>query len=142
MGYITKTPLTVRYSETDRMGIVHHSRYYPWFECGRTDFTKQIGLTYSQMEEQGVLMPLIESSARYLEGARYEDEIVVETTLCQMGPVRCRFAYRVVRVCDGKLLATGNTSHAFVDSTFKPMNLKKKHPELFAAMSALVTAED
>lgn len=139
MDCVSETPLTVRYSETDRMGIVHHSRYYPWFECGRTDFTKKIGLTYSQMEEIGVLMPLIESSAKYMEGARYEDELVVETTLCSMGAVRCRFAYRVIRIRDGKLLATGNTSHAFVDRSFKPINLKKKYPDLFQAMNALVT---
>lgn len=139
MDYTSKTKLTVRYSETDRMGIVHHSRYYPWFECGRTDFTKQAGITYSDMEAQGVLMPLIESSAKYIEGARYEDEITIETTLQSMGAVRCSFSYRVVRDNDNKLLATGSSSHAFVNSKFKPINLKKKRPELYDAFCRLVT---
>lgn len=140
MGYTSRTKLTVRYSETDRMGIVHHSRYYPWFECGRTDFTKQAGITYSEMEAQGVLMPLIESSAKYIEGAKYEDEITVETTLQSMGAVRCCFAYRVVRNRDSKVLATGTTTHAFVNAAFRPINLKKKRPSLYEAFCHLVSA--
>jgi len=58
---MTETFLTVRYSETDRMGIVHHSRYYPWFEIARSDFIKQIGIKYSELEEKGILMPLVET---------------------------------------------------------------------------------
>ncbi len=138
MGCISKTPLTVRYAETDRMGIVHHSRYYPWFECGRTDFIKLSGMTYSQMEACGVLLPLVETSAKYIEGARYEDEIVVETSLESLGAVRCCFCYSVVRRADGKVLATGKTAHAFVNGDFRPINLKKKHPLLWEQLGALL----
>ena len=75
---MTETFLTVRYSETDRMGIVHHSRYYPWFEIARGDFIKQIGLKYSELEAKGIMMPLIETGAKYHGSCTYEDEVVIE----------------------------------------------------------------
>ena len=71
MAYKSKTYLTVRYAETDMMGIVHHSRYYPWFEQARTDFIKETGMSYSQMEKMGILLPLVETGARYLNGLTY-----------------------------------------------------------------------
>ena len=64
MAYISKSYLTVRYAETDMMGIVHHSRYYPWFEVARTDFIKSTGISYSEMEQQGILLPLTETGAK------------------------------------------------------------------------------
>ena len=64
MAYISQTRLTVRYAETDMMGVVHHSRYYPWFEQARTDFIKETGLTYSDMERMGILLPLIETGCK------------------------------------------------------------------------------
>ena len=64
MAYISQTRLTVRYAETDMMGVFHHSRYYPWFEQARTDFIKETGLTYSDMERMGILLPLIETGCK------------------------------------------------------------------------------
>lgn len=54
MAFVSETHLTVRYAETDMMGIVHHSRYYPWFEVARTDFIKKIGMSYTEMEKMGI----------------------------------------------------------------------------------------
>ncbi|MBQ6558755.1 MAG: thioesterase family protein, partial [Clostridia bacterium] len=65
MSYTSETFLTVRYAETDMMGIVHHSRYYPWFEVARTEFIKKTGLTYTEMEQMGILLPLTETGAKY-----------------------------------------------------------------------------
>jgi len=70
----SETRLVVRYAETDQMGIVHHSNYPVWFEAGRTDFIKGIGLPYSKIEEKGILLPLIELKCCYRGAARYEDE--------------------------------------------------------------------
>ena len=77
MRFVSKTELRVRYAETDRMGLVHHSRYYPWFEIARGDFIKQSGMSYRAMEEAGVLLPLTETGAKYLDGLKYDEEAVI-----------------------------------------------------------------
>lgn len=140
--HVSQTPITVRYCETDQMGVVHHSRYYSWFECGRTDFIKLAGITYTQLENEGVLIPLVQSAAKYIEGAKYEDEIVIKTRLISLGVARCTFFYEAVRTADNKLLAIGRTVHAFVGRNFKPINLKKKQPEFYERLSALVCSEN
>lgn len=128
---IGETELKVRYVETDQMGIVHHSNYYAWFEVGRTEFTKLCDMTYSYMEIQGIMMPVIESSCKYIEGAKYEDEIIIKTWIENLGRARVTFKYDVVRKMDNKLLAQGSTSHAFVGDNFRVVNLKKKKPEIW-----------
>jgi acyl-CoA thioester hydrolase len=129
-----RTAIKVRYSETDRMGIVHHSRYFPWFEVGRSEFIAAAGMTYSQVEEAGLLFPLIESGAKYIEGAVYEDDLIIRTVLAGLGKVRCRFEYEVIRVRDQKTIATGFTEHAFVDASFHPVNAKKKFPKIWSIL--------
>ncbi len=131
---VTNTALTVRYCETDRMGIVHHSRYYPWFEVGRTAWIKALGYSYGQMEEDGVLLPLTETHCSYLLGAKYEDELVIQTRLTALSAARCTFSYTVLR--GDEVLAKGRTVHGFVNGDFKPMNLKKMHPALWGSLAA------
>ena len=121
--YINESKLKVRYVETDQMGIVHHSNYYPWFEVGRSDFIMKSGITYSQMEKEGVLLPLVESYCKYNEGAKYEDDIIIKTFIESISPVKVIFNYDVIREKDGKLLAKGKTTHAFVDKNFKIVKL-------------------
>ncbi len=125
--YISESKLKVRYVETDQMGIVHHSNYYPWFEVGRSDFILETGISYSQMEEEGVLLPLVESYCKYSEGAKYEDDIIIQTFIEELSPVKVIFNYNVIRERDNKLLAKGKTTHTFVNKEFKIVNLKKKH---------------
>lgn len=135
--YTSETKLTVRYVETDKMGIVHHSNYYPWFELARGDFIKKIGMKYSEMESLGIMMPLVESYCKYYEGAKYEDEIVIETSIEKITPVKVIFNYNVIRELDGKLLAKGKTTQTFIDKDFKIVNLKKKHSDLWEKMEQL-----
>src|SRR5689334_1528891 len=92
-----------RYAETDAMGIVHHSRYIPWFEIGRTEFIRAHGYSYRQLEEMGVLLAVIELQVRYRAPARYDDEIIVYTRLVELGRVRLRFAYQVYNESTGQL---------------------------------------
>jgi len=128
--------LTVRYCETDRMGIVHHSRYYPWFEMGRTAFFKQMGYSYGALEKEGVQLPLTETHCSYLKGACYEDELIIQTRLTALTAARCEFSYTVLRA-DEKL-AQGRTVHGFVDGQFRPIALKKKRPELWQELAAVL----
>ena len=138
MSYISETYLTVRYAETDMMGIVHHSRYYPWFEVARTEFIKKTGLTYSEMEQMGILLPLTETGAKYHLGLKYEDEVVVKCRITKLTVARCEFGYEVYRLPDMTLATEGRTSHGFVGKDFKPLNLKKQFPEVWEKLSGLI----
>lgn len=73
------------------MGIVHHSNYLIWFEAGRMDFIKRSKISYSQMEEEGVLIPLAESNCKYIVGTRYEDELIIKTWAKELTPVKVEF---------------------------------------------------
>lgn len=140
MKMASELKLTVRYAETDMMGIVHHSRYFPWFEAARTEFIKQTGVSYTQMEKSGILLPLSEAGAKYIKGLLYEDVVIVTTRLEQLTVARCRFAYEVYRESENcrELCAKGFTMHGFTDAEFKPINLKKKNPELWDKLNDLV----
>jgi YbgC/YbaW family acyl-CoA thioester hydrolase len=117
------TTLRVRYPETDQMGVVHHIHYLVWFEVGRTELMRSAGCSYARMEKDGVWMPVIEATCRYLSPARYDDEVRVHTQLSEVTRVRARFEYRIERVADGKLLATGATRHASTDQRGVPCRM-------------------
>lgn len=107
----------VRYQETDQMGIVHHSVYFIWFEAGRTEWMRERGLAYRECEEQGWLLPLVESGAKYLKPAHYDDIVEVETVLLSGQGVLFEFQYTVRR--GEQILATGFTKHVCVDKNYK-----------------------
>lgn len=131
----SKTTITVRYAETDRMGIAHHSNYPVWFEIGRTDFIKMFGTTYSEMEAAGVMMPVLNLTCHYDKPAQYEDKLIVRTWCIHMAGARIEFTYSVKKVLDDGTeveLGYGTTEHAVVDAkTFRPCNIKKRMPELY-----------
>ncbi len=134
----TQTRLTVRYAETDQMGVVHHAVYAVWFEAARTDFLRQASMSYAVIEKTGFSLPVIELSCRYRYPARYEDEVVVKTRIEKMTGVRVFFAYEAAHAQTGRLLATGCTCHVWTDKTLRPVNLQRKAPELFEKLSTLI----
>lgn len=138
---IHETELTVRYCETDQMGIVHHSRYYPWFEVGRTEFFASGGISYGEMEQQGIMLPLLETHCRYLVPARYEDVVLIKTSVARLSPVKITFQYDAVRKKDDVLLAHGETTLVFTDTDFRPLNLKKRNPALWEYVSKMTEEE-
>lgn len=101
------------------MGFVHHSVYYVWFEVGRTEWMRQQGLTYRECEERGWLLPLIESGARYLQPARYDDFVEIESTLSIEKGATFRFDYSVRNLDTGVALATGFTRHVCIGKDHK-----------------------
>lgn len=107
------TPVSVRYAETDMMGVVYHANYLPWFEIGRTALLKDIGIPYRELEAAGYRLPVLEVSVRYKRPARYDDLLEIVTVLKERPLVRIRLEYEVRR--GDELLATGATVHAFVD---------------------------
>ncbi|MGH4118793.1 acyl-CoA thioesterase [Clostridium sp.] len=136
--YISENTLVVRYAETDKMSIVYHSNYLVYFEVGRTEFIKKIGMSYSDMEKIGIMMPVLESNCKYIQGARYDDKLIIKTWIEELTPVKVIFNYLVVREKDGIEITKGSTKHAFVDNDFKIVNLKKKHPDTFEKLKLLV----
>ena len=135
--YISETKIIVRYAETDKMGIVHHSNYLIWFEAGRTDFIKKSNISYSEMEAKGILIPLAESNCKYILGAKYEEELIIRTWIKQLTPVKVEFNYSVFREKDQKELANGSTLHVFVNNGFKIINLKKSYQKIYEELQAL-----
>ena len=129
----TETKIDVRYQETDQMGIVHHSVYPIWYEVARTDFTKEIGMTYCEMEKQGVMTPLVELSCKYMKPACYGDTVTVRTRVEKLTPARIVFVYEVYK--GDELLNTGMTMHAWTGKDLKPMNVKKHKPKVYEIIS-------
>jgi acyl-CoA thioester hydrolase len=109
--------LRVRYAETDRMGVVHHAGYLIWFEAGRTDFMRERGISYRELEEKGVFLPVSESYCRIVGPSHYDDLISVETWIETVKSRQVSFAYRVLR--QGTVLATGKTVHMCTDANSK-----------------------
>jgi len=112
--------LRVRYAETDQMGLAWHGNYLAWFEVGRTDLLRETGLTYRELEQQGLKLPVIAAEARYLRPARYDDQLEIDTELGALEGARLRFLYRVRRAGEQQPLATGATEHALVDESGRP----------------------
>jgi acyl-CoA thioester hydrolase, YbgC/YbaW family len=111
------TNFRVRYQETDKMGVVHHSVYLVWFEVGRTEWLRQQGLSYRECEEKGWLLPVVESGIRHLSPARYDDLIEIETNYIPEPGATFRFDYVAHCPDNGRVLATGFTKHVCIDKT-------------------------
>jgi acyl-CoA thioester hydrolase len=109
----------VRYQETDQMGVVHHSVYYVWYEMGRTEWLREKGLAYKECEAKGWLLPLIESGSQYINPARYDDLIELESELIEEKGATFHFTYTVSNAGTGQVLATGFTKHVCIGTDYK-----------------------
>lgn len=131
----SRTKVTVRYAETDQMGIVHHSCYPVWYEIGRSDYIKMFNTSYVDMEKSGVMTPLRNLNCHFKIPAFYDDNLIVRTWCTAITASRIEFSYTVKRIeQDGgeTELCYGSTEHAFVDSkTFRPCSIRKRLPELY-----------
>jgi len=109
----------VIYGDTDQMGVVYYANYLRWFEKGRSEWLRQIGLPYAAIEQQGFHFPVTEVGCRYVNPARYDDVVRIETELTDLGRASLSFVYRILREEDQALLATGSTKHACIDHAGK-----------------------
>ena len=120
-GIENVTHLRVRYGETDQMGTFYNSRALEWFECGRTELLRAMGVPYAEMERRGVLLPLVESHVVYQGRARYDDLLRVTATAAMAGKARVRFDIRIVQAQGGQAVAGGYTIHAIVSPEGRPI---------------------
>src|SRR2546427_3364114 len=109
-GVISSITLRVNYSETDQMGVVYHANYLVWFDRARTELMRETGLTYKELEQQGVYLAVSEVNVRYRAAARYDDLVRVRCWGRELASRRVTFGYAVDRAATGELLATGETS--------------------------------
>ncbi len=133
----------VRYAETDQMGVVYHANYLVWFEVGRVEFIRQIGLDYKRMEQdEGALIAVIEAKARYKAPARYDDELAVRTRLNGVRGGIVRFGYEVVRLADAVVLCEGETVHMVVGRDMKRRGMPARYAEVFGRVLGRSEAQD
>jgi len=123
--YTHKTELRVRYEETDKMGVVYYSNYLVWFEVGRAEYIRSLGTSYKEFERRGVRIVVAEAYCRYESPAHYDDLIIVRTRLSEIRSRSLKYMYTVVRKADEKQLASGYTTHVFVDKNGKSLKIPK-----------------
>lgn len=119
----------MRYEETDQMGVVYYANYLVWFEVGRTEFMRRLGLTYREFEKSNLYLPVLKAYCEYKQPARYDDELSVITRLESVHNVRIIFNYEIKKA--GTLLAFGYTEHAFINDAGRPVVLRKSSPFLW-----------
>lgn len=127
-----ETTLRVRYAETDAMGIVYHTNYIVWFEVGRGEFFRQRGGEYREFEEQGLFLPVTEVDARFVAPARYNDLVVVKTSVAELRSRSVTMYYEILMRETGQLLVTGHTKHFCVD---REGRIQRLPPDLVEAFS-------
>ena len=121
-GPTSRSPVRVRYAETDQMGVVYYANYFVWFEIGRTDLLRTLGGTYRELEAEGLTLPVIDASCQYAAPCLYDDELVIVTRGCLLSPIRVAFSYAVERA-DGAVVARGRTEHAAIGRDGRPRRL-------------------
>ncbi|HEV7783631.1 MAG TPA: thioesterase family protein [Chitinophagaceae bacterium] len=134
--FLTSTQVRVRYAETDQMGVVYHSNFFPYFETARAESIRELGFTYADMEKMGVIMPVVDVHCRYLRPARYDDLLSIKTILKEL-PVhhKIEFHHEVYNEQD-ELLAVGKIILYFMEArgmkkTSMPAELFKKLEPFF-----------
>jgi len=128
----------VQYYETDKMGIAHHSNHIKWMEEARVDFFEKIGYNYSQLEEQGIISPVIGIQCDYKTSTRFEDLLEITLKVKEFKGVKLIFSYVMKKSKTGEMIAEAESTHCFVNHEGKPIILKKEFPELDTALKELV----
>ncbi|MBS4021423.1 MAG: acyl-CoA thioesterase [Dethiobacter sp.] len=121
--------IRVRYAETDQMGVVYYANYFVWFEAGRTEYFRQLGMPYNEFERNDIFLPVTRAFAHFKVPARYDEMVRVVTDVTSIQEVRIAFKYEIFR--ENELLVRGETEHAFVSKNGKPVVLKKQNPFLW-----------
>jgi len=120
----TELEIKVRYQETDKMGIVHHSVYPIWFELGRTEFLEFFGMTYKKFEKLGYYLPLIELNCKYKFPAKFGDIVRLESSISKLNKMFVDFEYKLY--LKNKLLCIGKTKHVCTNTDFKPVKFNQE----------------
>ena len=118
---IAQLNVTVRYAETDAMGVVHHAAYVVWLEAARVEWMKQIGFPYTKVEQLGVAFSVVELGLTYRASSRFGDEVVVEVWVSELASRQVRFEYRVLN--QGQVIAEGFSRHLCTDKSGRTVRM-------------------
>ncbi len=129
MPYVSESRFRVRYAETDQMGMVYYANFLIWMEVGRSDFCRDCGFSYRDLErDEQAFLTVVEANCRYLAPAHYDDEILVETELSRARSRVVEFAYRIKSAT--ALLAEGRTVHVVLGPDGKARSMPNRYLEL------------
>ena len=118
-------PIKVYYKDIDQMGIVYYSRYFEFFEEARTEMLSSIGLDYSNIEQNGSMLPVIEAHCEYIKGATFSQDLIVKTYIRELPKVKIKFEYKICPAGSDEILLTGYTVHACTNLKGKPVKMPK-----------------
>jgi len=122
----------VQYYETDQMQIVHHSNYIKWFEEARTYLMDEMNFGYSEMEEKGIVVPVLSVYSEYKTMTRFGETVSIEAKIKEFTGIKLIVSYKVTDQKTGEVRCIGETKHAFLDKgTYRPLSLKRKHKDIF-----------
>jgi len=125
MEKTNKINIRVRYSETDKMGVVYHGNYAQYLEIARVEWLRSRGISYKELEDSGVMLPVISLQINYKKSAHYDDLLTIELDLVRIPGVKIEFDYRILNE-HKQVIATANTVLAFIDAaSFKPIRCPK-----------------
>jgi len=120
--YSFETTIRVRYAETDKMSFVYYGNYATYYEVGRVEIMRQLGISYKDMEDRGCMMPLLEMKCKYIRPAKYDDILRVKTIIKELPASRMTFFYEIYNETSGALLNVGETTLAFINAeTYRPI---------------------
>ena len=123
-----KINLRVNFYDTDLMGVVHHSNYIRWFETGRVEFLRSLGIDLNEMMNDGIVFPIVEVQAKYHSPAKFDDELEMEIIPAVMTKAKWEFEYKIRKVGEEKILVEGFSRNVFTDVTSgKIMRLPEKY---------------
>jgi len=111
-----KTTIRVRYGDTDKMGFVYHANYFRWFEVGRSEMFRSMGIPYKSIESKGVFLPLSEMHCKFNAPSKYDDILLIETSIDTRYKAGMKFDYQIFSEDGEKRLASGYTKHACMDN--------------------------
>lgn len=130
---ISKKEVEVRYAETDQMGVVYHANYLVWMELGRTQLIKDLGFSYAEMEQKGIISPVIDINVSYKKPLRYGETALVETWIDYYDGLRVIYGYKMYTP-NGEISVEATSSHVCVKKdSFRPIQIKKHYPDWHAA---------
>jgi acyl-CoA thioester hydrolase len=118
--------IRVRYSETDQMGVVHHSRYFNYLEIARIEYLRSLGVNYARLEKEGVYLAVFEASCKYKAPAHFDDVLIVETCPTRLTVAKLELAYKIHKEEEGQLILEGSTTLVCLDSNFRPHRMPEE----------------
>lgn len=131
--------IRVRYSEAGRQGYAHHANYFNWFDEALEELVKQCGASYKEIEDLGYFLAPVTDTCKYFHPASYNDELIVRLSVADVSSIKVKFNYEIIREKDAKIIATGHSSHVFVDRNFRPHSLNRVAPSLYTNLEEMMT---